>query len=290
MENRCEKSIIDVVIVCDKVRPYITKFIVDEQKLYALSNYSKKKISYSDHNSLIGYMELKIQKFKTERKTIFNYRNAESQEVFKNLTKNDNALINIFLDKSPFPKQVQLWWKKIKKFIHSAFKKVRVQKRVPKGCKKFKNRIKGIKQNNYPTKEKAENLLRNYQHLININKIKKNMSILKKSKNSQMSIWDIKKLFFPKIKPQFPVAKRNIFGKIITNPNQIQNIYLEHFIFRMRKRPILPGLENYQKEVEVNFQKVLNSTKNILFPDWTMTDLERVLRTLKGTMTEKTKF
>ena len=92
MENWFEKSIIDVIIVCDKVMPYITKFIVDEQKLYALSNYSKKKISYSDHNSLIGYIELKIQKVKTERRTIFNYRNAESKEIFKNLTNKNNAL------------------------------------------------------------------------------------------------------------------------------------------------------------------------------------------------------
>ena len=95
-----------------------------------------------------------------------------------------------------------------------------------------------------------------------------------------MSIWEVKKICFPKNKPQLPVAKRNIAGKIITNPNELKNIYLKHFIFRMRKRPILPGLENYQKDVELNFRKVLNSTKNIAFPDWNMVDLDRVLRTL----------
>ena len=83
LENRIEESVIDFVIVCNKIRPYMTKFIVDEQKCFAFSHFSKKKIKYSDHNSLVGFIKLKIHKVKYERKVIFDYRNSESLKAFK---------------------------------------------------------------------------------------------------------------------------------------------------------------------------------------------------------------
>ena len=46
-----------------------------------------KKNCYSDYNSLIGYLDLKFRKVKIERKTMFNYRNGESMNMFKNFTK-----------------------------------------------------------------------------------------------------------------------------------------------------------------------------------------------------------
>ena len=64
LETRSEKSVIDFVIVCDKVMPFMTKFIIDENKAHAFACYSKKKINYSDHNSLIGFIQLKPQKTK----------------------------------------------------------------------------------------------------------------------------------------------------------------------------------------------------------------------------------
>ena len=96
LENRSERSVIDFVIVCDRVRPYMTIFIVDEKKAFPLANFSKKKISYSDHNSLIGFLELKIQKTKMERKVIFDYKKNESIDNFKRMTNENENLINIF--------------------------------------------------------------------------------------------------------------------------------------------------------------------------------------------------
>ena len=281
LENRNELSAIDFVLVCEKVMPYVTKFIIDEQKLYALSNYSKKKISYSDHNSLIGFIELQLKKTKIERKVIFNFKNTESMATFKKKTNDNQGLINTFLDNTPFPKQVQVWWKNVKNLIHKSFKKIRVGKKLPKICQKFKNRKKAIKQNDIDSKIESESQLKQEQHKNGLNRIMKNMSILRKSKNSQQSIWDIKKIFFPKIKPPMPVAKKNLQGKIITNPNELKNVYLEHFKFRMRNRPIIPGLEQYEENVNLKFQQILNRTKNVSIPDWTVHDLDKVLKSLK---------
>ena len=58
-----EESIIDFALVCDKIMPYVSKMIIDEEKIYSLSNYSRNdRIIYSDHNSLIVKINLRAEK------------------------------------------------------------------------------------------------------------------------------------------------------------------------------------------------------------------------------------
>ena len=54
----------------------------------------------------------------------------------------------------------------------------------------------------------AQELLVEEQASLNRKIIERNMAILKSSKNQQKNIWDIKKIFFPKIQPPLPVAKK----------------------------------------------------------------------------------
>ena len=70
-------------------------------------------------------------------------------------------------------------------------------------------------------------------------------------------------------------------GKIITNPHELKRLYIDHFVHRMRSRPILPGMENCQMEVEHRFDNILKMTKNIKFPHWNIQDLVKVLRSIK---------
>ena len=48
----------------------------------------------------------------------------------------------------------------------------------------------------------------------------------------------------------------------------------------MRNRPIMPGLEQCEDNVDLNFQQILNETKNIIIPDWTIQDNNLVLKGL----------
>ena len=69
VNDKMERSIIDFVLVCDKLYPFISKFVIDEKKQFALSCYTaKKNIKYSDHNSLITYMNFHFEKSKPERR------------------------------------------------------------------------------------------------------------------------------------------------------------------------------------------------------------------------------
>ena len=73
--DRTERSIIDFVIVCEKLYPYVRKLVIDEDKSFSLTNYSKKnKIINNDHNSMILYLNLKSSKMKQERQIIFNFK------------------------------------------------------------------------------------------------------------------------------------------------------------------------------------------------------------------------
>ena len=107
VNNKSEKSIIDFVIVCDKIFPLVSKFIVDEKHAFSLSNYSGRKIVKSDHNSLITKVNLRIKKTRPERRTIFNFQDVEGLKKFKHLTSNSEKFTNIFCQNITFEQKTK---------------------------------------------------------------------------------------------------------------------------------------------------------------------------------------
>ena len=96
----------------------------------------------------------------------------------------------------------------------------------------------------------------------------------------------IKNKFFPRNKSSIPIAKKNIRNQIITEPVQLKKVYVKHFQHRMRKRPILPQYRSYQNEIEDKFANVLKITQQNRCPDWTLSDLDKVLKTLKRSQSQ----
>ena len=56
----------------------------------------------------------------------------------------------------------------------------------------------------------------------------------------------------------------------------------------MRKRPILQNLNEYAKDIENKFCDILKVTRKNNFPDWTIKDLDHVLRSLKRSQSQDT--
>ena len=119
-------------------------------------------------------------------------------------------------------------------------------------------------------------------------KIKSNISNLNQSNSKQTGIWKIKNKFFPKLEPTLPVAKKNLAGQIISNKEELKSIYLDHFAYRMRSRPIMPNMEKYKKDIDSQLESILNLTRLKKIPDWSITDLDKVLGTLKKRQSEDT--
>ena len=284
VNGKTERSVIDFALVCNTILPFVKKLLVDENQIYSLSNYNSKnkRIIHSDHNSLITEFHLKIENRKAERKTIFNFKDQDALNNFKLKTTSTRVLTHCFSNENmSFQSQCKKWFKRIKKFINDSFTKLRVQPKKTKKCPIFLKRIGAVRSGKKIDQLKCENLLKAEQAKQNMNKIKSNLSSLGGSRNKQQNIWKLKNKFYPKIKPVIPVAKKNLAGKIITNPHELKRLYIDHFVHRMRSRPILPGMENYQMEVEHRFDNILKMTKNIKFPDWNMQDLDKVLRSIK---------
>ena len=106
---------------------FVSQFIIDEQKMYALTNYSSKcNQKYSDHNSIITKFSLTFHGLKPERRHIYNFKNEEGFLKFKSLTAANGRFSNIFNNKNglSFAKQIKIWQKRLKIAIKSCFLKV----------------------------------------------------------------------------------------------------------------------------------------------------------------------
>ena len=70
---------------------------------------------------------------------------------------------------------------------------------------------------------------------------------------SHHGVWKAKKKYFPKVKPANPVGKKNIKGQIITNPEELKDLYLDTFKFRLCHRSPAPGYEEILDKQEKLF-------------------------------------
>ena len=66
-------------------------------------------------------------------------------------------------------------------------------------------------------------------------------------------------------------------------------MYLEHFLFRLRERPILHKFKSYEIQVEIEFNQITEKTKDIKLPDWNLNELDFVLKSLKLRQSQDTK-
>ena len=283
VDGRSERSVIDFVLVCNKVLPFAKKMVIDEDKIYSLSNFNSKKqlLVHSDHNSLITEFNFKMVQQKIDRRLIFQFKDQNALDIFKKRTTLTRKLTNCFINKNlPFEKQCKKWFKEMQHLINECFMKVRVRPKKLKSCTIFKKRKMAIKNGQKRDQFEYESQLKKEQAQLNMNRIQSNLSKLEESGSKQHNIWKVKNKFHPKIKPTLPVAKKNLSGKIVTNPEELKNVYIDHFVHRMRSRPIKPGMEQYQSEVEKRFHEILEVTKNVKFPDWSLQDLSKVPKSL----------
>ena len=88
-KNKVEKAVIDFFIVCEKVRPFLDKMVIDEPRKHVLTNFNPIRTGgraiESDHNTELLKLSLQYDQKKPERLEVFNFKNTECQETFLNL-------------------------------------------------------------------------------------------------------------------------------------------------------------------------------------------------------------
>ena len=138
-KDRTEKSILDFFIVCDKVRPFLKKMVIDEARQHVLTNFNPiragGKAIETDHNTEFLRLNIQYQKKKQDRVELFNFKNVESQENFLTLTSQTQNFSDCFKQEIKFEEQANKWKKTLDSVCHQAFKKVRITPYKPQVTK-----------------------------------------------------------------------------------------------------------------------------------------------------------
>ena len=297
--KRTEIAVLDFFVVCTLVLPFVEKMVVDEEKQYALSNYSnvkgKKHKIDSDHNTMFLDLSLDLPVLKADRKEIFNFKNQECQEVFLELTENSSSLRECFQTNGNVKSQSLKWLKNLNGVFHKSFRKVRVtnKQKETKLSILFKRRIslkdklKYSCDNNEASIEELENVENEITSEIskeNRDKVIESFKTLSETDGSINinGMWSMKKKVFPKNTKPLPCAKKDVEGRLITSQNELKTLYLKTFVHRLRHRPIRDDLKHLEILKEELCNKRLEFCKLNKSRKWETEDFLKVLKALKN--------
>ena len=285
---RKEESILDLFIVCDKLKPYITEMKIDEERRHPLVTKSN---TLSDHFTTILDMKIVLKHIKEERKELFNFKNIDCQEVFRKLTENNHDLINCFKTNESLKVQCDKWRKNLETIFYKSFRKIRISNRaeVSEESALLEKKLKLINEHkkNTTVDEDLEEIIEETEKKLNLliakknrDKVVKNFKVLG-SGSFNSGVWEIKKKIFPKHKAALPVAVKDVNGRLLTSKSDIKNVYIDTFTFRLRDRPMKQDYRDIQEQTEELCKLRLGVTKQNKSPEWTLKDLEKAFSNLK---------
>ena len=213
--------------------------------------------------------------------------------MYKHILNTENRLSECLNNNDDVEKQVQSWYEEFNKILNRSFSKVRIsnkqketevsllfQKRTTliQKLKKEPGNLETIKD-----KEEVEEKLASIVGKENREKIFQNFAKLDQSEGESFSqgIWDLKKKVFPKVQKAVPAAKRDITGRVITDPNGLKKLYQETFTHRLRFRPPKQSVADLYELQENLVMKRLAVTSTVKSPGWTRCDVINVMKGLK---------
>ena len=287
-----EKSILDLFFVCDRILPFVTKMHVDVQGENQLTNFRginhRGKITESDHAKIEIDVSLQYEVKKPLRVEAYNFKDVDSQKVFKEITSISNSLSDCFKSMEPFQKQIKKWEHVLKSHVVTAFPKIRSRKR--KFCETdiglMLEERKKLKLEMNPNIVKIDNLERDIAIKSSENYVTQIREIMGHLKGedggvSHHGVWKAKNRVISNDKECRPMALYDKSGNLITNSEGIKNLCLEEILERVRHRKIHPNLKELQSLKEILCQKRLDLAKQIKSKPWNLKDLEKVLQQLK---------
>ena len=98
---------------------------------------------------------------------------------------------------------------------------------------------------------------------------------------SQIRTYNLKKRLCPKNVMDPPSAKRNSEGKLISDPDELKELYLETYTERLTPNDVPEYLKETEKLKNELFDLRLDAARKHKSEDWTMEQLEKVLKATK---------
>ena len=101
---------------------------------------------------------------------------------------------------------------------------------------------------------------------------------------NQLGMWRLKSKLWPKEQDP-PIAKFDEKGNLITNPEALKKLYLNHYVQRLEHRKIKDDfVQNYEKKVKL-WQLRFDRLKATQSADWVIKDLRIAVKSLKNNKT-----
>ena len=304
--KRTEKSIIDFFIVCKSFLTLITQMTVDEEGVYSLTKFSTKKgvksIKKSDHNLLILELDLKWSSMiKSPRIEIFNFKNEEDLKSFQCETEECEELLECFKKFENLNDACSKWLKILNDIIRKSFRKIRISKsKLPPELEILFKKKESLKQkiheedaaDNIDGVMELEDRLEEVIEEISAICCQRNRDIVKEyvgnkdefgdDPHNQLKTWRLKKKLAPKHAEEAPTAKINSEGELVTEKDKLEELYLKTYIERLKPNETQEDLKDIKELKNLLFGLRLNISGKIISPEWTMADLEKVLKELKN--------
>ena len=303
LEKRTEEAVLDFFIINEKMRPFLKRMIVDENKEFNLVNLAQlkknKRIVETDHNGLLLDMELDVSKKKPEREEIFNLRNRACQEAFREETDKNKELLKCFENNLPLAVQSKKWKKVFDNILYKCFRKIRIvsKKETSKTEKLLTERVK-LKKNvkcfniDENMREKIRERIRQIEEDIGEDVAKDNFKVVVETLkelgdgsnlngSGRKNLWKLLKKKYPKSSHAVPVGKKDNKGNLITNHKELKHLYLQTYTQRLRNRKIKDEFGEIKELKDGLFNTRLKLAREKKSEPWTLKDLDAALKTLK---------
>ena len=286
-----EESIIDFVIVSNDMEEDIESLLVDEERAHALYKYTKKKNSIktvvSDHNPMLTKMNLKWNNRKRKKKIeMFNLKNVECQQKFLELTSESNYLSSVFETETDLNLATNRFLKRLNSCLHRSFRKVKITEKMNAELEELFNKRKQLRaKDDVESKEKLadiEGKLAEKCAEENRRKILEEISGIECNEGGVNSgkLWKLRKKLFPKSRDP-PTAMMDLDGNLVTCEKKVEDLAINEYERRLQNRTIKDDLSSLKIQKENLCHLRLDQAKKNKTPDWTMEQLEKVLKELK---------
>ena len=289
-----EESIIDHVIVSEEVADVIEKLEIDEERKYVLTKYSKTKkgvkVKESDHHSIITYIKADWdKKVKEEKREMYNLKDANALKRFCEMTDRGTFLSEVFENEDKnIEVQTKQFMKRLGFCLNKCFKKVRVKTtKRNKDLESLFNKRRILKNKTDDVSKKS--LIEVEEKLADLC-AEDNWKIIKEACEevscesggvNARKLWQLKKRL-KGILSEPPTAMLDTHGNLVTTNTGIENLIIERYEERLKTLEIRKGLELHQKQREDLFDKQIEEAQRNVTPEWTMAELDTVLKQLKN--------
>ena len=287
-KKKREESIIDFVIVCDKMNEIVTELVIGEEKQHALTSFRKTKTGHkvivSDHNSMITHVKASWNKKEPKSRTeIYNLKDKEGMKNFNKITSKDNFLSDVFNSEGNIETKTKKFLKQLNCCLSMSFKKIRVNK--TKRNKKIEELFtkRRILQNK-KDEESHQKLKAVEAQLAEIcasdnlainNEAWEGLSCESGGVNAN-KLWKLKKKL-QGIVQEAPAAMLDFSGNLLTTTKAREKLTIEVHKDRLEPNQMKKSLQVHQMQHEEKWKQRLKEAQSNITPDWTMDNLNTFL-------------